>query len=134
MSFRQLLIVVIMSCLGTFAAAQEVTGTIVGTVKDKSGAVVPKAAVTITNTDTKQAIRQLTASDRGEFTATLLPLGHYSITAEAAGFKKATISSITLHQNEKLSFDPTLEPGDTNQTINVEAEAVQVETQSAAAS
>ena len=91
MTARQLLLVVIMMCCGTFALAQELTGTIVGTVKDKSGAVVPHATVTVTNTDTKQAVRTLTASDKGEYSASLLPLGHYSITAEAPNFKKATI-------------------------------------------
>src|SRR3954469_13057388 len=134
MSFRQLVIAVIMLCLGSFAAAQEVTGTIVGTVKDKSGAVVPNSAVTITNTDTKQDIRKLTASDKGEYTATLLPLGHYSVSAEAPNFKKATISDITLHQNDKLNFDPTMEVGSSAETVNVEANALQVETQSATAS
>ena len=134
MNLRQFLILVIMLCLGSFAAAQEVTGTIVGTVKDKSGAVVPGATVTVTNTDTKEVIRTLKASDRGEYTATLLPLGHYSITAEAPNFKKATVSNITLHQNEKLTFDPALEVGNADQVVNVDATALQVETQTATAS
>lgn len=134
MSARQLLLVVIMMCCCTFALAQEQTGTIVGTVKDKSGAVVPNATVTITNTDTKQAIRTLTASDKGEYAAALLPLGHYSVSAEAPNFKKATISNITLHVSEKLTFDPTMEVGSARETVNVEASALQVETQSATAS
>src|SRR5437868_8828270 len=109
MNLKHFMLVVIMLCFGTFAAAQEVTGTIVGTVKDKSGAVVPKATVTVTNTDTKEVIRTITAGDKGEYSAVLLPLGHYSVTAEAPNFKKVTISDITLHQNEKLTFDPALE-------------------------
>lgn len=134
MSVRQLLLVIIMVCIGTFAVAQEQTGTIVGTVKDKTGAVVPHATVTITNTDTKQVIRTLTASDKGEYVAALLPLGHYSVTAEAPNFKKVTISDITLHQNDKLTFDPALEIGATTESVTVRAEALQVETQSATAS
>src|SRR5437764_7031526 len=123
MNLRQLLLVIMVLCLGTFATAQEVTGTIVGTVKDKSGAVVPKATVTVTNTDTKQAVRTLTANDKGEYTAALLPLGHYSITAEAPNFKKVTIADITLHQNEKLTFDPKLEVGNAGEVIEVKADA-----------
>src|SRR5437868_15345428 len=88
MNLKHFMPVVIMSYFGTFAAAQEVTGTIVGTVKDKTGAVVPKATVTVTNTDTKEAIRTITANDKGEYTASLLPLGHYSVSAEGANFKK----------------------------------------------
>src|SRR5437016_6305648 len=126
MNLRQLLLVIMVLCLGTFAAAQEVTGTIVGTVKDKSGAVVPKATVTVTNTDTKEVIRTLMANDKGEYTAVLLPLGHYSVTAEAPNFKKVTISDITLHQNDKLTFDPTLEVGSATQVIEVTAQALQV--------
>jgi hypothetical protein len=134
MSARQLLLIVIMICCGTFVLAQEQTGTIVGTVKDKTGAVVPKATVTITNTDTKQVIRTLTAGDKGEYVAALLPLGHYSVTAEAPNFKKVTISDITLHQNDKLTFDPAMEVGSATETVTVQAEALQVETQSATAS
>ncbi len=134
MRVRQFLLVIIMVCMGAFAAAQEITGTIVGTVKDKSGAVVPNATVTITNTDTKQVIRTLTASGKGEYTATLLPIGHYSVTAEAPNFKKATINNITLHVNEKLTFDPAMEVGSASEVVNVQAEALQVETQSATAS
>lgn len=118
----------------TSAFAQEVTGSIVGTVKDQSGAVIPNAKVTITNTDTNVAIRTLTANQDGEFTAPLLPLGNYSISAEAPGFKKATISKITLHLNEKLTFTPTLQVGSSGDTVTVEAEALQVELQSAEAS
>ena len=104
---RKALFLVLSLCLiATAAVAQEVTGSIVGTVKDQSGAVVPNAKVTITNTDTSVA-RTLTANQDGDFTAPLLPLGNYSITAEAPGFKKATISKITLHVNEKLDRKST---------------------------
>src|SRR5437870_2165542 len=111
MNLRQSMLVIIMLCLGTFAMAQEITGTIVGTVKDKSGAVVPKATVIVTNTDTKAVVRTLTANDKGEFSAPLLQIGHYSITAEAPTFKKAVIEKINLHVNEKLTFDPIMEIG-----------------------
>ena len=126
--------VIMMLCFGSFAVAQEQTGSIVGTVKDKSGAVVPKATVKVINTDTKEVVRTITADDRGDYVASLLPLGHYSVTAEAPNFKKALISNITLHQNDKLTFDPSMEVGSSDQTINVEASALQVETQSATAS
>src|SRR5262249_45001091 len=75
---------------------QETTGTILGTVADSSGAVIPGATVTITNTDKNAVIRKLTSGKDGTFVAPLLPIGHYSVTIEAKGFKAFTRSNIEL--------------------------------------
>ncbi len=56
--------------------AQEVTGTIVGTVKDSSGAILSGAKVTVTNTDKSAVLRTLTSDSTGNYTAPLLPIGH----------------------------------------------------------
>src|SRR5437879_3347607 len=101
MVVKRILLVILLLCCCLNLAAQEVTGTIVGTVKDQSGAVVPRAKVTVTNTDTGVAVRTLTTNEKGEYSAPLLQIGHYSIAAEASNFKKASISNITLHVNEK---------------------------------
>src|SRR3979490_898462 len=97
----RLLAVVLGVCLavgiGGAAGAQEITGSIVGTVMDKSGAGVPKASVTLTNTDQDIVVRKIQTSDRGEYVATLLPIGHYAVTAEAPGFKKTTQTGIVLN-------------------------------------
>src|SRR5438105_1000716 len=111
MRFRNVLLVTIFFCFSLFSVAQDVTGNIVGTVKDQSGAVVPNAKVTVTNTDTGVVVRTLTTNDKGEYSALLLQIGHYSISAEASNFKKAVISDINLHVNEKLTFDPKMAIG-----------------------
>ncbi|MCU1286209.1 MAG: TonB-dependent receptor [Acidobacteriales bacterium] len=133
-SRRILHVAILMLCCCLSLPAQVVTGSIVGTVKDQSGAVVPNAKVTVTNTDTNAVVRTLTTSDKGEYSAASLQIGHYSITAEAANFKKAVISNIDLHVNEKLTFDPKMTVGSSTDTVDVAAEALQVELQSATAS
>jgi hypothetical protein len=112
---------------------QEVTGTIAGNVLDKSGAGVPNASVTVTNTDQNIVIRTLETSDRGEYVATFLPVGHYAVTAEAKGFKKTIQTGIMVNVNDKLTVNFTLEVGLINETVTVEANAVQVDQQSVAA-
>lgn len=71
-------------------AAQETTGTILGTVTDSSGAVVPGATISIANTDKNAVLRKVTSGKDGSFTAPLLPIGHYSVTVEAQGFRSFT--------------------------------------------
>jgi hypothetical protein len=114
-------------------SAQEITGSIVGTVTDSKGGVVPNARVTITNTDQQVVVRTLTTDDHGQYAAPLLPVGHYSVTAEIAGFKKVTQSGIAVNVNDKLAVNFTLEVGAVSETVSVEANALQVDTQSATA-
>ena len=112
------------------AAAQDVTGTISGTVFDSKGGFVPNVAITLTNTDQQVVLRTLTTDDRGQYTAPLLPIGHYTVTAELTGFKKASQTGIVLNVNDKLAVNFTLEVGSVNEAVTVEANALQVETQS----
>ncbi len=119
-------------CAG-IAYAQEITGSIVGTVSDSKGGVVPNARVTITNTDQQVVVRTLTTDDRGEYAAPLLPVGRYSVTAEIAGFKKVTQSGVVLNVNDKLAVNFNLEVGTVSEAVSVEANALQVDTQSASA-
>src|ERR1700693_4369058 len=114
-------------------SAQEITGSIVGTVMDSKGGIVPNAKVTITNTDQQVVVRTLTTDDHGQYAAPLLPVGHYSVTAEIAGFKKVTQRGVALNVNDKLAVNFTLEVGAVSETVNVEANALQVDTQSATA-
>jgi carboxypeptidase family protein len=115
------------------AAAQETTGSIAGTVSDSKGGVVPNAKVTITNSDKQVVVRTLTTDDHGQYAAPLLPVGRYSVTVESAGFKKVTQSSFLVNVNDKLAANFTLEVGAVNETVSVEANALQVDTQSATA-
>src|SRR5579872_6562261 len=63
----------------------QITGGLRGTVSDPSGAVVPRAKVTLTNLETRQA-RTQSANEVGEFSFELLPIGNYQVKAEATGF------------------------------------------------
>jgi len=76
-------------------AAQAVTGTILGTVTDTSGAAVPGATVTLTNTGTGLT-RSAVTDAAGEYTLPSLPTGKYKMSAELPGFKTATLSDIEL--------------------------------------
>src|SRR5437763_938981 len=76
--------------------AQTTTGSIVGTVSDPSGAVISGAAVTITNMDTGIAVKTTTDSS-GSYVVTPLAIGRYSVTVEAAGFKKSLRTDITVN-------------------------------------
>jgi len=129
------LLLVVGLCLGWCgrAAAQEVTGSISGTVTDSKGGVVPNAKVTITNTDRQVVVRTLTTDEHGQYAAPLLPVGHYSVTVEIAGFKRVTHSGLVLNVSDKLAVNLTLEVGAVSETVSVEANALQVDTQSATA-
>jgi hypothetical protein len=109
--------------------AQEITGSIVGTVTDAKGGVVAGASITITNTDQQVVVRTLKTDDHGMYVAPLLQVGHYSITAELAGFRKLTESGVMLNVSDKLAVNFTLEVGSLSDTVNVEADALHVDTQ-----
>ena len=124
---------VFFACLLAGLRAQEITGSIVGSVLDASGAGVPGAIVTFTNTDRNAVVRTTTTSTTGEYTAPLLPLGRYSIGAEAKGFKKAVQENVQLNVNDKLTINFNLQVGEVQQEVTVEGSSTQVELQSAAA-
>jgi hypothetical protein len=116
-------------------SAQEVTGTIVGTVVDASKAAVPGATVTVTSTDRGLVARIVTTDSAGGYVAPLLPIGNYSVKVEMTGFKGAVKTGIELHVNDKLTFDFELEVGTVAQQVVVEesVSAVAVELQTATA-
>lgn len=116
-------------CWATAGFGQDVTGSIIGTVKDVSGAVIPGAMVKVTNLDKNIVIRTLATTSNGDYVATLLPIGSYTVSAEAAGFKRFLQTDITLHVNDKLTIDFTLQVGNVSQEVTVEANPVQVELQ-----
>lgn len=114
--------------------AQEVTGNISGIVVDPTGAAIPNASVIIKDASRNQVMKTIATDGAGEFTATLLPLGTYSISAEANGFKQLVKSNIELHVNDRLNIRMELQIGATSEQVTVEATTLQVETQSPAAS
>ena len=100
------------------AAAQTVVGRISGTVKDSSGAVIPGAAVTVTNAATNLE-RAVKADEDGFYTVTNLPVGTYTVSVEQTGFKKAVVTDISLTADARLTVDPVLEAGQVSESVLV---------------
>ena len=109
--------------------AQSTTGSILGTVTDASGAVVPAAAVTVTNMDTNITTSVVT-NGTGDFVATLLPIGRYSVAVEAKGFKKAVSSDIQVNVQDRLRLDFVLQVGNIVDTVEVQSAAPLLQTDS----
>lgn len=108
-------------------AAQETTGTIVGTVRDSSGAVIPGATVTITDSQKANiVVRTITASDEGVFTAPNLVISVYTITVEAANFKKSVKTDVKVDVGQRRLVEIELEAGNIAETVTVEADPVSV--------
>ncbi len=112
--------------ISPFAFAQETTGTISGTVTDPSGSPVPGAAVAITAQDRGIQVRTTTTDGAGNYSAPLLPVGKYSISVEAKGFKTSVKKDITLNVSDSLTISVKLEIGDVKDTVTVEAAPFQV--------
>ena len=109
------------------ALAQEVTGSLNGTVKDTTGALVKGATVTLTDTDKQVVVRTLTTGDEGEWTAPNLLAGNYSISIESPGFKKVVQGDIKLDVGQRRTVDMTLEAGNIAETVMVQTDPVAVE-------
>ena len=124
----RLLVLCALVFLFSFLASAQ-TATVVGTVSDPSGAVIPNASVTITNTDTAQVFK-IKTGENGQFAASDLPIGHYTITVEAAGFKTSEHRDLVLQVADRVREDVKLEVGNTQESITVEANAIQVQSES----
>jgi Carboxypeptidase regulatory-like domain/TonB dependent receptor len=103
------LLLVLLSCLAasplaTPLAAQVTTAGTYGTVNDRSGAIVPNADVTVTNTD-NNFTRTLKSDSAGEYALTALPLGPYRIEAALTGFKKFVQTGVVLDVNRTTKVD-----------------------------
>src|ERR1700722_7868951 len=106
-----------------------VGGSISGTVKDPSGAVVPKATVTATNTDT--GVKQVAkTNDAGTYSFPTLPVGRYDIDVAVDGFKPYRRSAIMLDVNSAILVDAVLELGESSEAVTVQESALQAETAS----
>jgi hypothetical protein len=118
---------------GSRLYGQGATGTILGTVTDTSGAVLPNVKVTVTNTATNQSYNTVTSS-AGDFNAPSLNPGSYKVSATAPGFQKSVTTAFTLTVDDKVRIDLSLKPGAVTETMEVTAQAVQLDTDSAALS
>jgi outer membrane receptor protein involved in Fe transport len=108
-------------------------GTILGTVTDNSGAVVGNAKVDVTNVATGVATHTETSAN-GDFTTPYLTPGTYSVTVQAAGFQKAVADNITLAVAQQARVNINMKPGAVTETVEVQANAVSLDTDSATVS
>jgi hypothetical protein len=130
-------LVLLFALLGTAASfAQSTQGTILGTVKDASGAVVPGASVTLTDVDAGVTHKSTTAADGG-FQFLDLTAGKYKLEISAAGFDSQIIDGLNLGARQQLRADAALKVGAVSQAVTVNAQAagaIETETPSIAAS
>src|SRR5687767_1212294 len=107
-----LLTLVLTLCLSGISMAQEITGSIVGTVRDSAGAVVPGATVTVTDpSKSDMVVRTAAANDEGEFSIPNIPIGTYNVTVEAANFKKSVNTGIAVEVGQRRQVEIALEAG-----------------------
>ena len=104
----------------TLNAQVNATGTLLGTITDKSGASVPSASVKATNTDTGLS-RQTTTNESGEYRFNLLPAGTYKVQVTMSGFAQAVFANVGLAVSQTTTLDATLSPSTQAETITVEA-------------
>jgi Carboxypeptidase regulatory-like domain len=122
----RLLMLCLFLCCASSIKAQQDTGSISGSVTDPKGAVVAGAQVTITN-ESVGLTRTIVTNDKGLFSVNLLPVGSYTVTIEASGFKKAEHRAVDLHVREEKILTTTLEVGQVAETVEVTGGANKVE-------
>lgn len=100
----------------------QVTGArLTGQVTDATGAVIPQASITITNTGTN-AVTKVTTDQQGEYTVSSIPAGSYKILSSANGFTDTLQTNVTLTIGQNATINITLKPGGANDTVNVSSD------------
>src|ERR1019366_2841811 len=122
--------VVVLACFGfvVTACAQKDTGSIVGVVRDPSGAVIAGAKVKVTEVDQGTSFDTSTNAS-GEYVVTPLRIGRYDVTVEKQGFKKAVVGPIVLDVQARPAVDVTLQVGQVAETVVVASQGSQLETE-----
>jgi hypothetical protein len=110
------------------AFSQQETATITGEIKDASGSVVPKAEISITNTQTNVSLKSQ-SNEQGYYTVPSLKPGPYSIVVEKTGFRKYIRSGVTLQVNQVIRLDVNLEVGELTSVVEITQAATLLETE-----
>src|SRR5512146_2912429 len=118
-------IVCLLSLASSAAFGQTITATLQGKISDKTGAVLSKATITATNTETGFS-RSTTSGDSGEYVINSLPVGNYKVSAQAASFQPQT-RALLLTVGDTLTVDFALSPGAVEQQVVVTTEAPLIE-------
>src|SRR5271166_6372286 len=122
-----LLLVLLMAGLPFHAYGQEAT--ILGTITDPAGAIVPNVTITITSVETGR-VRSVTSNESGQYAIPGLGIGHYNIKAETAGFKVEEQQGISLSVGDRIRVDIQLRIGSTAESVSVESSAIAVQADS----
>lgn len=109
--------------------AQTITGAVTGTVTDPSGAVIPNVRVTATNTATNIA-NTTQSNDAGIYNFPFLPIGDYTVEAEAQGFKKAVLGPFRIEVNQIARVDVRLAIGQVTESVEITDIAPVLQTES----
>lgn len=112
------------------ASAQVDQGSVTGTVTDASGAIIPNAEVTLTDTGTGLAF-QRTTSASGVYTFTPVKVGNYQLKVSAPGFRSTLRENLRVDVSQRLGVDVALQPGGVNEVVTVTS-SPQLQTQDAA--
>jgi len=119
-------VVIAVTLLATTAFGQAISGNVVGTVVDSTGAAVPDADVRAVNVGTGQVVPTRTNAT-GEYRFDNLPIGTYRVTVKAPGFRTTTVP-VEILLNNTGTANVTLTPGGANEVVEVSGEAPQVDT------
>jgi hypothetical protein len=120
--------IVLITLAGAAVLRADVTGSILGVVRDRSQAVISGARIVVTNVQTNFK-QETTSGADGSYRILALPAGNYKLTVTAPGFREFTEKDIVVKVNDELRFDVTLDVGDINEKVEITANAVQVQTE-----
>src|SRR5437879_6414858 len=129
-SFRLIVftLIAVIVAMAAPALAQKDAGSIVGTVRDQSGAVVSHAKVTVADVE-RGSTFEATTNDAGEYVASPLRVGQYTVTVEHSGFKKAVSAPVNLDVQQRIAVNVTLQIGQISESIEVTGAAPLLETE-----
>jgi hypothetical protein len=122
-------------CLSSLTYSQDITGSIVGTVKDTAGGAVSGATVTATiPSQGNKVVRTVTTTDDGTFSIPNVPVNVYAISVEAPNFKKFVQTDVKVDVGQRRPVDVILTAGNIAETVTVQADTVAVESSTPTAS
>jgi hypothetical protein len=126
--FRTLAPIVLLVLVAGTASAQFDTASVVGTVRDSSGSVIPNAKVTLTNTATGVSVTKTTSADGSYEFFTVKP-GIYVVTAEQTGFALALVDNVEVQVAARMRVDLQMKVGQLSEKVEVTASAPLLETE-----
>jgi hypothetical protein len=112
-------VVILLACVG-MAHAQQTTGNVRGVIKDATGALIAGAAVSIVEKNTNERYSTVSTST-GDFEFKNLPVGAYTVTIAAGGFKNLKVDDVLVQLNQTTDLSPTVEVGNVSESVTVSA-------------